>query len=305
MPVDFVPQMGADVPIDGVASRILLACGHQLLARALGHCHDHEVLALQGRIDVFLDVLHADLHLRDKHQVDDGGRQRRIHCDEACIPAHQLHDAHTLVTTRRLDPGVADAPASRLNCRVEAEGLVEVQDIVVDGLRHAHDGDLQAPILRLLVELVCGALGAVAADREEHVDALFLQLVANLLGVEAAAAGLQHTASFVMDFANNLGVEPHRRVLLRITQSIVATLDAQNVPDAILMPQCVGHLPNDGVQARTQASTSDNRCPHLLGLPINVLASIPSHAPVLQCLISVSCFRVVQNNVPHHELVRV
>mmetsp|Transcript_72628 Transcript_72628/g.203938 ORF Transcript_72628/g.203938 Transcript_72628/m.203938 type:complete len:242 (-) Transcript_72628:247-972(-) len=150
--VHLVPQEDPDVPVDRVPRRVLLPRGHVLLARALGHRDHHEVLPGQCAVDVRQYVLHLHIHLGDQHQVHDRRRQRRVHGHEAGVAAYQLQDAHTALRARRLDPSVPDHIRGRRHRGLKAEGLLEDQDVVVDGVRHTHHAQPHPAALRLLVQ---------------------------------------------------------------------------------------------------------------------------------------------------------
>ena len=83
--------------------------------------------------------------------------------------------------------GAGDDGRGGLDRRLEAEGLVEEVQVVVDGLGDADDADGQIVLLDLLDEGVCAALGAVAADGEEHVDVEAVERLDHLLGGLLAA----------------------------------------------------------------------------------------------------------------------
>ncbi len=59
--------------------------------------------------------------------------------DKARVTTHKLHDRARLRTGRRLDEAITDHRACGGYGRVEAEGLVEEEDVIVDALRHADD----------------------------------------------------------------------------------------------------------------------------------------------------------------------
>mmetsp|Transcript_76020 Transcript_76020/g.211230 ORF Transcript_76020/g.211230 Transcript_76020/m.211230 type:complete len:242 (+) Transcript_76020:228-953(+) len=194
-----VSQEDADVAVDGVARGVLLSGGHVVLPGTLRDGDDHKVLARQDLVDVFVNVLHFELHLGDQHEVHDSRGQRSVHGDEASVAPHELHDADALVAARGFDPAVADDLRGRRHSAVEAEGLVEEQDVVIDGLWNADDAERQASFFRLRVKHVPSVLGPVAADDEQHVNAHLFDVVANLDRVKASTAGLQDAATLHVD----------------------------------------------------------------------------------------------------------
>ena len=81
----------------------------------------------------------------------------------AGVPAHHLDDHHPVVRLRgRVQP--IDGVDAHLHGGVEPEGELGGRQIVVDGLRHADDGDA------FVVEPAGDAQGVLAADGDERVD---------------------------------------------------------------------------------------------------------------------------------------
>src|ERR1700727_45738 len=82
----------------------------------------------------FLDVEWA---LRNKDCVrspSDAG----VPCDPTCVTSHDLHNEHTVVTLRRRVQSV-DGLSGNRHGGVKTERVVGGSQIVVDGLRYAHD----------------------------------------------------------------------------------------------------------------------------------------------------------------------
>ena len=156
--------------------------------------------------------------------------------DEARVSTHELHDGHGLGTTRRLDPAIANDARCRLHGRIEAEGLVDEEHVVVDRLGHAHDAHVQLALACLLIQQMAGELRAVAADDEEHVDAVRSQGVADRARVEAAAPGLEDGAALHMNLTDELRVELDPLVLARIRQTVVARGHAEDLSHAVVTP---------------------------------------------------------------------
>ena len=69
-----------------------------------------------------------------------------------------------------LGVGRIGGPSRLADGRFEAEGLLHERDVVVDRLRHADDAELQPSLRRFVVDRVCAAQRAVAADGEQDAD---------------------------------------------------------------------------------------------------------------------------------------
>ena len=73
------------------------------------------------------------------------------------------------------DVGAAEHLVGLLHGGHQPERLLAIGDVVVDRLGDADDGDRQSAAGDLFVDAMGAALGAVAADAEEHVDPLALE----------------------------------------------------------------------------------------------------------------------------------
>eukprot|EP00754_Rhynchopus_humris_P027123 Rhum_TRINITY_DN15065_c11_g1::Rhum_TRINITY_DN15065_c11_g1_i1::g.137387::m.137387 len=202
MIVDPVPHKLADVAVDGVSRRVLLARRAVLHAGTLRHHHHRVTLALQTVLDVVQQAagsLELEVHLRDQHRVAHVRRHGRVPRHEAGVATHQAHDADAVVARRRLDEGAADGADGRADGGVEPKGPVEVEDVVVDGFGDPDDADLRLALLHNLEQHVGGPLRTVAAHDVEVVDVQHAQHVDDEVGVEAAASGTQDAAAVLVD----------------------------------------------------------------------------------------------------------
>ncbi len=115
-----------------------------------------------------------------------------------------------LCTQMRLDVRRIDHLFRLLDGGEVAEGAVDVLHIVVDGLGDADDRDLEFAALNFLDYAMRPALGAVAADGEQDVDAALLQEIDDDVGADRAARGAQQRAAELMNAVDDLGVQPQR-----------------------------------------------------------------------------------------------
>ncbi len=136
----------------------------------LGHHHDAEFPAHPLPLeDLRAHVLEAEGHLGDQDDIGAPG-QPRPHRDPAGVPAHQLHDHHPVVALGRgLQP--VQGLRGRLYGGFEAEGDLGGRQVIVDGLRHPHQGHAQAG------ELMGDLQGAVAPDDHQPVEVQAAEVV--------------------------------------------------------------------------------------------------------------------------------
>ena len=110
-------------------------------------------------------------HLRDKREVHvlacDGGAGR----DEASVATHEFHETDAAGHAACLGVRAIEHPRGFFDGAEESECARDEANVVVDGLRHAHDGERVAAAARFLVEIVRAALRAVATDGEKNVNA--------------------------------------------------------------------------------------------------------------------------------------
>jgi len=160
--------------------------------------------------------------------------------DEARVTPHELDHTDALGARCRLDPAVTDDARGRCDGRVEAEGLVYEEHVVIDRLGHTHHAHVELLPARLLEEQVAGELRAVASDDEEHVDSLGAQGVADLLGIKPAAPRLEDTAALHVYLAHRLWLERHPLVHIRLGEAVVTgghpPYLAAVAPYAVVMP---------------------------------------------------------------------
>ena len=190
------------------------------------------------------------------------GGQPGVQRDPSGVAAHHLDEHHPLMRLRGAVQPV-DGLGGDLQRRVVAERDVGAVDVVVDGLRNADHRDV------LLRQPVRRRQRALAADRDQHVDAVVLQRLldlveagAQLVGVDAS--GAQHGAA--------LGEQPIVAVVVGQLDAPVLeqTAPAVEEPDDRRAVPDVGRPhdgPDHGIQARTVAAAGEHSDPHLLILP--------------------------------------
>lgn len=176
--------------------------------------------------------------------------------DPAGVAAHHLDDHHPLVGLGGgLQPvhglgGDADGG-------VEAEGAVRGGDVVVDGLRDADDGHARVG------EHPGGGQGALAADRDEDVDAVLPGQVGGRLGglgqpVALQSRGAEDRAATGEDAADIVEVEGS---VVAVEQALEPVLEADDFV-VVAGQRPVHDRPDHCVQAGAVAACGENSDAH-------------------------------------------
>ena len=178
------------------------------------------------------------------------------------MSAHHLDEHHALV---RLGGAVqpVDGLGGHLQRGVVSECHIGAVDVVVDGLRHPDHRHV------LLGQPVRGGQRALAADRDQHVDAVVLERLLDLVQtgpqlVRVDAGGAEHGAA--------LGEQPVVAVVVLQLHPPVfeqAAPPVQESDDRRSVAHVAGthHRPDDRIQARTVAASGENSDPHAPILP--------------------------------------
>ena len=181
----------------------------------LGH-HADEVRrpTLEPPLDQPAHLFDVERLLGNQGHVSAGG-EPAVQCDPAGVAAHHLDEHHPLV---RLGRGVqpVDGLGGDGQRGVVPERHVGAVDVVVDGLRHPDHGDV------LLRQPVRGRQRALAADRDQHVDAVVVQRLLDLVQPSAQLVGM------------HAGGAEHRAALGQ--QAVVAIVVLQLDPPVFQQP---------------------------------------------------------------------
>mmetsp|Transcript_13527 Transcript_13527/g.34420 ORF Transcript_13527/g.34420 Transcript_13527/m.34420 type:complete len:333 (-) Transcript_13527:608-1606(-) len=202
----FHPQ--PDVGEDRVPRGVLLGGvrGEEVHSRALRDDDDAVLLALEEVGDVPQQsalALELEGDLGDEAEVDLSRREGGLHGDVARVAAHEFDEADAVEGGGGLDFRGGDGHLGFFDGGVEAEGFVDERDVVVDGFGDADDGDFEAPFHDFFVELDGAAVGAVAADDVDVVEAVVFDGVDDHLGVVAAAGAAEEAAALVVDVGHD------------------------------------------------------------------------------------------------------
>ena len=110
-------------------------------------------------------------HLRDEREIHvlacDGGASR----DEPSVATHEFHETNAAGHAACLGMRAIEHARGFFDGAEESECARDEANVVVDGLRHADDGERVAAAARFLVEIVRAALRAIAPNGEEDVYA--------------------------------------------------------------------------------------------------------------------------------------
>src|SRR5690606_29743444 len=137
------------------------------------------------------------------------------------MTSHELHETDPVPGAEGFDLGASDHLYGCGIGALEAETSVDEVNVVVDGLRNADDGDLRGAPLALFDDAHRAPNGAVAADHEQHVDAVSLEGVDHDRWILIAPGGTQQGPSLVVDGVDDLGCEWDGRATAR-DQPLVA-----------------------------------------------------------------------------------
>ena len=205
-----------------------------------------------------VSALELEVHFRHDADVHIPACQGRGNRDVAAVPAHQFDDAHAVLSRFGFHIGSIDELHGFFAGGLETEGAVDEGDVVVYGLGDAYHGYLAVLVPQFLLESHDAAVGAVAANDVELVDALGLEGLDDLSRVEAATGGAEDGASEVLDAVHSLRVE--RDPVLRefLVKAPVAPLDSPDLPDFVVIVEAVHEGSDNHVQARAQAAAGDN-----------------------------------------------
>ena len=130
--------------------------------------------------------------------------------------------------------------------------MVGAEQIVVDGLGHAHHAAVIADLLHILGDLVAGVHGVVTAVIEEVTDVILLEDLQNALVIRVIHIGVRH---FIAAGTQSRGRSVLQQLQLGgVLLTHVEQTVAENALDAVLRAQ---HLSDDaGFQGRVNDAVS-------------------------------------------------
>ena len=210
----------------------------------LGNGHHAVALFLIDAVHVSQELIHVEVHLGEVHQVGTcavSGSQSGSASQPAGVTAHDLHDAdHAGV----IDAGVLiDLHAGGgdvLGGGGEAGAVVGAEQVVVNGLGHAHHAAVITNLLHILGDLVAGVHGVITAVIEEVTDVILLEDLQNALVIRVIHIGVRH---FIAAGTQSRGRSVLQQLqlggvlLTHVEQTVI-----QNTLDAVLCTQDPGDV---------------------------------------------------------------
>ena len=177
--------------------------------------------------------------------------------DVAAVAAHHRDQAGALVGVAGLTNAV-DALAGGVQRGVEADGVVGVGQVIVDGSRHAHRGKAQ------LVQRLSALVGAVAADAHQALHANGLEVPDGLLLVfhvqKVQAARRHQEGAAAVDAVGHAGRGENLKIVPLVgaahQRAVVAALEAdhRHVP----IQRRAHHRTNRRIHARRVSAGGQN-----------------------------------------------
>ena len=180
--------------------------------------------------------------------------------DPARVPAHHLDDERPVMAFRRGVQAV-DRLHGDVHRGVEAERVIGGTEVVVDGLRHADDGNA------LVVQPGRDAKRVLAADDHQGVDAEPVHVVLDPLDAGPARAGLlerirprraEDRAAARQDAAHRGHVERHR---VRFKRPPPAVTKSEEL-DPVILSTLAYHRADHRVQSRAVAAPGKDSHSH-------------------------------------------
>ena len=146
------------------------------------------------------------------------------------------------------------------NCRsyscIEAEGCIYEGQVVVYGLRHTYNGNLQTSSLDFFSDVIGTPKRSVSTDGNENIDVLALQSIYNLFHFLSAAAGrTEDGASLFLYIVYDIRSQIDHRPWRVLQEPQVSERNTCDSPHAISIPETSDYTSDDVVQSRADSST--------------------------------------------------
>ena len=237
----------------------------------LGDSHHAVALLLVNPLDISHKLIHIEISLRHINEVGAGAvssSETSGSSKPTGMTAHDLDDAdHTGV----IDPGVMinlhAGGGNILGSRSVAGAVVGAEQVVINGLGHAHHTALIANLLHILADLVAGVHRVVAAVIEEIANIVLLEDLQDSLVVRVIHIRIRHLVAAGAQSRRG-GVEQQLQLLCvllgHIDQAVTEnTLDAVfstiDIGDDIAVQSGTDHAVSTGVdnRSRTTGLTDD------------------------------------------------
>mmetsp|Transcript_9547 Transcript_9547/g.17914 ORF Transcript_9547/g.17914 Transcript_9547/m.17914 type:complete len:272 (-) Transcript_9547:827-1642(-) len=216
-------------------------------------------------------TMELELCLGYQANVDLSGGKGRLESDETTLPSHELDQPHAPEGRARLDVRGIDCLDPFLTRGIETKGLVNHENVVVNALWNSNHGTRVVSLRALSLQRSRSSVASITTNYEHHVHPSFLDRVGNLVHVSPTSRGSKQGTPLPL-YAINLPIREHHRLVLVRVEALEAVPDPQHV--AFLHTILVERLDDSShhvIQSRAQPTASDNRCPHSLGVEVDVL----------------------------------
>lgn len=180
--------------------------------------------------------------------------------DETCITSHQLHYADAVVGRCRLGVCRVDHCRRHLNRCVEAEGVVDERDIVVDSLGNTSKANNDSAFDRSLHQPVDTSVRAITANNVDLVHALLHETIQHLVSIKAATARPQDRPSLLVDVLDTFRRQLDPIVCDIGVDALVAPLDPVDLAHLVAVVQSHDKFADDDIETGAESSTGQNHC---------------------------------------------
>ena len=139
---------------------------------------------------------------------------------------------------------------------LEAEAVIDPRNVVVDGLRHADDGDFHPAPAGLVRDRLGTAQAAVAADDEQDVDVPGDERVDHGRRILTTPGGAEDGAAAPVDVVDGRAGHLHR--LRLVGQPLVTVAETDDRVDAVMVRELQHEPADDVVQTGAQTPAGDD-----------------------------------------------
>ena len=149
--------------------------------------------------------------------------------------------------------------------------MVDQRDIVINCFGNTTNRDPDVFLSKLVLEVVDSAMITMSTDDVELVDTFLLKSLDHFWTIEASSGGTENGTSKILDtlgiFRRELG--PVLREFL--VEASITPPDAPYLFDSVLISKTSNESFDNGVEARTKSTTSDNGCFDIFALKDDIL----------------------------------
>ena len=227
---------------------------------SFGNNDDRRIVARKPMFDERTHLVYMKRALRNKYCVRTAG-DAGVPCDPTRVSSHDLDNEHAVVTLRCRMQSIDSFSCNRHGC-VKTERVVGGSQIVVDGLRYAHDRKAD------LCEFGRHAQSVLTPDDNKTFDTQATYCVENppltvVISIRIGSAGPQDRASPREDATNSGHIEWHRVPFHGSSPAVTKSNELVTVDLDTLAYDGADH----GVQTRAVAAASQHSYTHGRSVP--------------------------------------